>query len=131
MSMTRHLDDSTLMSFAAGSLPAGLAVVAAAHVAICTRCRDEVAMMERLGGVLLGAIPGAAMRVPVPAAPEMERHLPAVPPAATGEVPAPLARLVGDDLDACAGAGSLRGPGCGTCRSPAAAGCISSSARRT
>jgi putative transcriptional regulator len=100
MSMTRHLDDSTLMSFAAGSLPAGLAVVAAAHVAVCTRCRDEVAMMERLGGALLGAIPGAAMRVPVPAAPEMERHLPAVPPAAAGEVPAPLARLVGDDLDA-------------------------------
>jgi putative transcriptional regulator len=101
MTMTRHLDDSTLLSFAAGSLPAALAVVAAAHVAICPHCRDEVAMMEFVGGALLGDLPGAAMRGPVPAAPEIERCPPsAPPPAASGEVPAPLARLIGDKLDA-------------------------------
>jgi putative transcriptional regulator len=101
MSMTRHLDDSTLMSYAAGSLPAALAVVAAAHLAICPRCRDEVAMMERLGGAILGDLPGTAMRGPVPVAPEIDRSRPAVPPrAAAAEVPAPLARLVGDNLDA-------------------------------
>ena len=100
MTITRHLDDSTLLSFAAGSLPTALAVVAAAHLAVCPRCRDEVAMMELVGGTLLGALPGAAMRGPVPAAPEIERHPPSAPVAASGEVPAPLARLIGDNLDA-------------------------------
>jgi putative transcriptional regulator len=88
------------MSFAAGSLPGALAVVAAAHVAVCPRCRDEVAKMELLGGALLGALPGAAMRGLVPAAPEMERRRAPAPRAPAGEVPAPLARLVGNDLDA-------------------------------
>jgi putative transcriptional regulator len=108
MTMNRHLDDSTLMSFAAGALPEALAVVAAAHVAVCPRCRDELATMEMLGGALLGSLPGAAMRSPAPAAPEIERHSSsrpaAAPPpitqgAAVGEVPAPLARLIGNDLD--------------------------------
>jgi putative transcriptional regulator len=99
--MTRHLDDSSLLSFAAGSLPTALAVVAAAHLTICRRCRDEVAMMELVGGAILGGLPGAAMSGPVPAAPEIERLPPAGrSPAAPGEVPAPLARLIGDDLDA-------------------------------
>jgi len=101
MTMTRHLDDSTLLSFAAGSLPASLAVVAAAHLAVCPRCRDEVAMMELVGGAILDNLRGTAMRGPVPPAPEAERHPPpAPPPAATGEVPAPLARLIGNSLDA-------------------------------
>ena len=98
--MTRHLDDSTLLSFAAGSLPTALAVVAAAHLAVCPRCRDEVAMMELVGGALLGDLSGAAMRGPVPAAPEIERRPASAPPRASGEVPAPLARLIGDNLDA-------------------------------
>jgi putative transcriptional regulator len=101
MSITRHPDDSTLMSFAAGSLPAALAVVAAAHIAVCPRCRDEVATMDLVGGALLGALPGTAMHGPVPAVPEIERHRPtALRAAAAGEVPAPLARLVGENLDA-------------------------------
>jgi putative transcriptional regulator len=100
MTIARHLDASTLLSFAAGSLPAPLAVVAAAHLSVCQRCRDEVATMELVGGAILGSLPGTAMRGPVPPAPEVERHPPSTqPPAATGEVPAPLARLIGDNLD--------------------------------
>jgi putative transcriptional regulator len=102
MTVTQHLDDSTLLSFAAGSLPTALAVVAAAHLAVCPRCRQELAMMERLGGALLGDLPGAAMRKPIPAAPEIERRPASAPsPGPTSsEVPAPLARLIGHDLDA-------------------------------
>jgi putative transcriptional regulator len=100
MTVTRHLDDSTLLSFAAGSLPSALAPVAAAHLAVCLRCRDEVAMMELVGGAMLRNLPGTAMLGPVPAAPEIERHPPSGPPRAAGEVPAPLARLIGDNLDA-------------------------------
>jgi putative transcriptional regulator len=102
MTVTRHLDDSTLMSFAAGSLPAALSVVAAAHIAVCPRCRDEVAMMELVGGALIGSLAGAAMRE-LPPAPEVERGRPAPAPAraaAGGEVPLPVASLVGNDLDA-------------------------------
>jgi anti-sigma factor ChrR (cupin superfamily) len=56
MTITHHLDDATLMSFAAGSLPAALSAVAAAHVAMCTRCRREVAGLERVGGALLAEL---------------------------------------------------------------------------
>jgi putative transcriptional regulator len=101
MTITRHLDDSTLMSFAAGSLPASLAVIAAAHIAVCPHCRDEVAMMELVGGAVLGSLPGADMRRPLPPLPEIERHPSSAPRTVVpGEVPPPLARLVGDDLDA-------------------------------
>jgi putative transcriptional regulator len=100
MTITRHLDDVTLMSFAAGSLPATLAAVAAAHVSMCARCRDEVALLERVGAALLADMPGAAMARPGPAMPAID-----VPPAAAAsvrgeEVPAPLLRLVGGSLDA-------------------------------
>jgi putative transcriptional regulator len=101
MTITRHPDDSTLLSYAAGSLPGALAAVAAAHLSVCPRCRDEVAMMEVLGGALLGDLPEAAMGGPVPAAPAIERPRPVMPPPPTaGEVPPPLARLIGHDLDA-------------------------------
>jgi putative transcriptional regulator len=104
MSITRHPDDSTLMSYAAGSLPAALAVVAAAHVAVCPRCRDEVATMELLGGALLADLPGAALQPPgqeAPAAHEVGHDRPVRPaPIGSAEVPPPLARLVGNDLDA-------------------------------
>jgi putative transcriptional regulator len=101
MTITRHPDDSTLLSYAAGSLPGALAVVAAAHISICPRCRKEVEMMELLGGALLDNLPGAAMRQPEPAAPEIDRTQPPAPPRrVSGEVPEPLARLLGDNLDA-------------------------------
>jgi putative transcriptional regulator len=105
MSITRHPDDSTLMSYAAGSLPAALAIVVAAHVSICPRCRDEVATMELLGGTLLGGLPGADLQGPQPEMPVVGHHGPARPASmgsarASAEVPAPLARLVGGDLDA-------------------------------
>ncbi len=56
MTITHHLDDATLMSFAAGSLPAALAAVAAAHAAMCPRCRREIAALERLGGALMAGL---------------------------------------------------------------------------
>ena len=69
MTITRHLDGATLMSFAAGSLPQALAAVAAAHVSMCARCRDEVAFLESVGGALLAGMPQAALARPAPAMP--------------------------------------------------------------
>jgi putative transcriptional regulator len=53
MTITHHLDDATLMSLAAGSLPEALAAVAAEHVARCAHCRKELRVAERLGQGLL------------------------------------------------------------------------------
>jgi putative transcriptional regulator len=101
MTITRHLDDATLMSFAAGSLPGALAAVAAAHVAMCARCREEVGMLERIGGALLADLPQVAMARSVPPAPQIGRARSVTPaPEAVGEVPDPLARLMGNKLDA-------------------------------
>ncbi len=101
MSITRHPDDSTLLSYAAGSLPGALAVVVAAHVAVCPRCRDAVAMMELMGGAMLAGLPGVALRRAVPERPEIERRRPIAPaPPVSAEVPTPLTHLVGTNLDA-------------------------------
>jgi putative transcriptional regulator len=104
MSITHHPDDSTLMSYAAGALPGALAPVAAAHVALCARCRHEVAAMELMGGALVAELPAAALERPVPPVPEMDRSLAGTlapeATAAMAEVPPPLKRLLGDSLDA-------------------------------
>jgi len=99
MTIMHHLDDATLMSFAAGSLPNTLAAVAAAHISMCERCRGEVAVLERIGAVMVGNLAPASI----------ERKDFALPPAlaaplapartAQGEVPAPLAGIIGDSLD--------------------------------
>ena len=80
MTITHHLDDATLMSFAAGALPAALSAVAAAHVAMCPRCRREVARLERVGGALLGravARGDRSRRAPNPGRPPSVTELPA------------------------------------------------------
>jgi putative transcriptional regulator len=99
MTITHHLDDATLMSFAAGGLPSALAAVAAAHVAMCPRCRGEVALLERIGGAVVADIPAAAMAAAAPAMPQFDDAQPAPRHALPGEVPEPLARLIGGSLD--------------------------------
>jgi putative transcriptional regulator len=103
MSITHHLDDATLMSFAAGALPDALSAVAAAHVAMCARCRREVADLERVGGALLAGLSPATLdrgeAAAPPAAPEPAGRRSEM--AATGgEVPGPVVRLIADGLDA-------------------------------
>lgn len=100
MTITRHLDEATLMSLAAGSLPQALAAVAAAHVSMCARCRDEVAFLESVGGALLADMPEAALARPAPAMPTIDVPSGAPASAPDDEVPAPLVRLVGRNLDA-------------------------------
>jgi putative transcriptional regulator len=49
----RHLDDATMMSYAAGSLGEPLAAAAAAHVSMCAHCRRELKTMEAFGAALM------------------------------------------------------------------------------
>ena len=56
--MTRHHpDDELLMSMAAGALGRGPAVVTAAHVERCARCRTRLRELEAVGGALLEDLP--------------------------------------------------------------------------
>jgi len=72
MSITHHLDDATLMSFAAGALPAALSAVAAAHVAMYIQCRGNVAALERVGAALLSALPAVGMERAEPETPSAQ-----------------------------------------------------------
>jgi len=100
MTITRHLDGATLMSLAAGALPGALAAVAAAHVAMCARCRDEVAHLERVGAALLADLPGTEMVRPEPVMPAIDVPRGAAVSTGGDEIPGPLVRLVGGRLDA-------------------------------
>ena len=53
MNIRHHLDDSTLMSLAAGSLPEALAAVASSHLAMCAKCRARLKELELIGGAIL------------------------------------------------------------------------------
>ena len=104
MTITHHLDDATLMSFAAGALPAALSAVAAAHTDMCPRCRREVAALERLGGAVMADLSPVALErsepVQATAMPADTRELSLR--TGNGEVPGPIAPLVGGGLDAVA-----------------------------
>jgi putative transcriptional regulator len=106
MTIHHHPDISTLMSCAAGSQPEALAAVVASHLAICPACAKEVSKMERIGEALFDHIEPAHVEglAPVAAARALEADdlisLGGV--AAGGEVPLPLAGLVGSDLNAIA-----------------------------
>ncbi len=100
MTITHHLDHATMMSFAAGSLPSALAAVAAAHVAMCERCRREIAVHERLGAELMAEMVSAGMTRAVPSMPAPSFNAGPPKQVSGSEVPGPLARLVGslDDV---------------------------------
>ena len=76
MTITHHLDDATLMSFAAGALPAALAAVAASHAAMCPRCRHEIAALERVGGLLIAGLPPIDLARGEPPTPSGSRERP-------------------------------------------------------
>ncbi len=61
MTPHHHLNDDTLALHAAGSLPAGPALVAAIHLDGCAQCRMALAALDMAGGVLLADLPPAAM----------------------------------------------------------------------
>ena len=61
--MSRHHPKiTTLAEFAAGTLDEGRSLVIAAHLTICSECREFIAAMEEVGGQMLDAVEP----VPVP-----------------------------------------------------------------
>lgn len=107
MKPNHHLDDSTLLAYAAGTLDEAFSVVAASHVAICPACRAAVRAAEALGGELFEASGNIAVsddcRSRTFAALEQAGlyRLPVAPPRAP--LPRPLAQFLSvSSLDALA-----------------------------
>jgi putative transcriptional regulator len=100
-----HLDEATIIAYAAGTLDEALAVVAAAHAAWCPSCRAAIGEAEALGGSFLSEIDGegisAACRERTLARLEgaVLYRLPQSRPRMS-DLPGPLARLLsGGGLD--------------------------------
>lgn len=102
MTITHHPDVATLMSCAAGAQPEALAAVIAAHLSMCPRCAAEVGKMQEIGVALFAGLPAAEIgrEAPIVAARALEAETdgPAVAVTA-GDIPAPIAALVGARLD--------------------------------
>ncbi|MGE3143566.1 MAG: hypothetical protein AB7L65_09610, partial [Hyphomonadaceae bacterium] len=58
---SHHPSSEVLLAYAAGTLPAGFDIVAAAHIRGCRQCRRDVAAFESAGGAMLGSSEGAAL----------------------------------------------------------------------
>ena len=61
MTINHHLDDATILSYAAGTLGEALSVAAACHVSMCTECRTAVRKAEALGGEILDDLQSSAV----------------------------------------------------------------------
>lgn len=57
-----HPSDELLLSYAAVGLPIGARLVVATHLELCAACRQRVAALRALGGVLLDEQPPAPLR---------------------------------------------------------------------
>ena len=51
--ISHHPPFEMIVDYATGALPAGVALVAATHAAMCPECRSVVEQLETLGGVIL------------------------------------------------------------------------------
>lgn len=61
MTIQHHPSEATLFAYAGGSLPEGLSLVVASHLALCPPCRARARMLDAVGGALLDELPDAAV----------------------------------------------------------------------
>lgn len=91
--INHHPSDTTLTSYAAGTLPEALGLVTATHLSFCPACRDAVALAEAVGGSILEDMAPVAMAddalARVLARGELPQ-IPAVTPVREAKLPGPL-----------------------------------------
>ncbi|WP_299179507.1 ChrR family anti-sigma-E factor [uncultured Neptuniibacter sp.] len=117
MNIKHHLDEATLVSYAAGSMSQAMALVVACHISMCSSCRQRIHQTEMIGGMLLENLEPADISESaleqvlacIDEAPEIEESVAAAPifdsaPLENGadrisDLPAPLADYIGGSLD--------------------------------
>ena len=108
MNIKHHLDEATLVSYAAGSMSQSMALVAACHLSMCPECRERAQKSEAIGGMLLESLEPAtiddsslnqvlAMLDEEDIGVEFTRSKPAK--TVDSDVPAPLSDYIGDKLE--------------------------------
>jgi putative transcriptional regulator len=56
LTIIHHLDDATILAYAAGTLGEPLSIAVAAHIAMCPTCRVAARRAETLGGEILESL---------------------------------------------------------------------------
>jgi len=97
LTFVHHLDDATILSYAAGTLGEALSVAAACHISMCPECRTAVRKAEALGGEILDDLQISAVSDVCRAATFASLYdMVAVKPVIIkGDMPSPLQRLLG------------------------------------
>jgi putative transcriptional regulator len=98
-----HPPDEYLLSYAAGGLSEGEAVLVATHAALCRLCRKRVSELEAMAGALLHALPRAPVSpsllqstlARLDAEPRPAPKTPLPPPVEDPVLPRPLLRYTG------------------------------------
>jgi putative transcriptional regulator len=98
MTPTHHPDPDDLAAYSSGAAPEWLSLVVACHLTYCAECRDEVKLLDELGGALLDSLDDGVRddRLIVPATPARQAD---VPPVRTFD-DSPLARSIPRPLHA-------------------------------
>lgn len=106
MKISHHFDDATLIAYSSGTLNKGMALLVESHLEMCGQCMEQVQTSNRIGGDLLRSIEPVAMNsgsldrmlgMLDDVEPEVKTD---VELTKSGEVPASLAAIIGDDLEA-------------------------------
>ncbi len=103
MTIAHHLDDTTIIAYAAGTLPGSHTVLVASHLSYCSTCRSAVRQAEAVGGELMMQQEDVAVSDVCRSATlaSLDAKLSGEKPQRvrlTGELPRPLAMLVGDKM---------------------------------
>jgi putative transcriptional regulator len=96
LTIIHHLDEATILSYAAGTLGEALSFAAACHISMCSECRTAVRNAEALGGEILDDLEATAIsdvRRAATLASLDDTHA-AKPAVVKSDMPAPLQRLL-------------------------------------
>jgi putative transcriptional regulator len=96
LTIIHHLDDATILSYAAGTLGEALSVAASCHISMCPECRTAVRKAEALGGEILDDLQSTAVSDVLRAATfaSLDDKLAAKPTLVKSDMPMPLQRLL-------------------------------------
>ena len=107
MTIRHHIDDETLLAYAAGDLDEAFSLMVAAHISLCPECRRTVQLGEDIGGALVETLAPAEMSSDAVSramtaldvrSPSDKRSTPA-PYNGRPVLPAPLRERFGGDVD--------------------------------